>query len=269
MVLLQFLLCSCTLEKELADNFIKKLPEIDVQLFSPDMVYKYNHKGEAIRGFDSLSSIQGDSALFADSKYIQFINDSIFLDRYVNSFIDELRMLGFKVFIESSIDSVLLSKPQAYMVNFAQIQLDEYLLPFEDSETFDETTYYKRMELNASDLSSWVELSKLNAAKPVKTLLYSSFSASDGLNGRFYFDPLTSNIRYKYKIDSLKVKDVYELSSFAGKRNASYLFDYFMNQYITYKLPDGEEPVDYFHYNRFRHSITPAGDDRFDVLNSK
>jgi len=256
------------LEKELADNFIKKLPEIDIQLFSPDMVYKYNHKGETIKGFDTLTPVQQDTILFSHSKYIQFVKDSIFLDRYVNSFIDELRILGFKVFVDNSIDSVLLTRPQAYVVNFAQIQLDEYLLPFEDSETIDETTYYKTMELNAADLSSWVELSKLNAVKPAKTILYSSFSASDGFNGRFYYDPFSYNVRYKYKVDSLKLKDVYELSSFAGKRNASYLFDYFMNQYITYKLPDGEDPIDYFHYNRFQHSIAPAGDERFDVLDN-
>src|ERR1035438_4630382 len=75
---------SCTLENKLADNFLKKLPEIDIQLFTPDMVYKYNHKGEEIRGFDKLSGPQQDSALNAHSRYIQFVNDPLFLDTYVD-----------------------------------------------------------------------------------------------------------------------------------------------------------------------------------------
>ncbi len=267
--LMIFIFSSCTVERQLADGFVKKLPEIDIQLFTPDVVFKYNHKGEEIPHFDSLISTQQDSALFAHSRYIQFISDSLFLDKYVNGFIDELRALGFKVYLDNAIDSVLLTKPQAYLVNIAQIQLDEYLFPFEDSETILDTVFYKRVQLNGVDQSSWFELSKMNIPNPVKTVLYSEFSASDGFDGRFTVDPFTYDVRYKYKIDSLKVKDVYELATFSGRKNASYLFDYFMNQYINHHMPADEEPYDFFHYNRFRHTITSAGEERFEVLESK
>lgn len=268
-LLFLMLLTSCTIENQLANGFIKKLPEIDIQLFTPDVVYKYNHKGEEIFGFDKLSNAIQDSALYAHSRYIQFVNDSLFLDNYINNFIDELRKLGFKVYVDASIDSVLLQKPQAYILNVAQTQMDEYKLPFEDSESIDDSVYYKKFELNAVDLSCWFELSKLNAVKPVKSVLYSSFSGSDGFNGRFFVDPFTYEVRYKYKIDSLNINDVYELASFAGKKNASYLFDFFMNQYIAYHMPQGEDPMDYFHYNRFRRYITSAGDEKFELLQSK
>lgn len=268
-LLFLLLLTSCTIENKLASGFLKKLPEIDIQLFTPDMVYKYNRKGEDIPGFDKLSNVAQDSALYAHSRYIQFLSDSLFLDNYINNFIDELRKLGFQVYVDASIDSVLLQKPQAYVLNVAQIQLDEYMLPFEDSESIDDSVYYKKVGLNAMDLSCWFELSKLNAVKPFKTVLYSSFSGSDGFNGRFFVDPFTYEVRYKYKIDSLKINDVYELASYAGKKNASYLFDFFLNQYIAYHMPQGEDPMDYFHYNRFRRYITSAGDEKFEVLQSK
>jgi hypothetical protein len=266
---LLLLVSSCTVEKQLADNFLKKLPEFDIQLFTPDMVYKYNHKGEEIEDFNKLSGAEQDSALFANSSYIQFLSDSLFLDTYVNNLIDELRKLGFKVYVDASIDSVLLQKPQAYILNVAQVQLDEYTLPYEDSEPLDDTVYYKKFNLNAVDLSGWFELSKMNAVKPVKTLLYSTFSGSDGFNGRFYVDPFSYEVRYKYKIDSLKMNDIYELAAYAGKKNASYLFDYFLNQYIAYHMPEGIDPNDYYHYNRFRRYITSAGEDKFEVLQSK
>lgn len=267
-LLFLLLVTSCTIEQHLASGFLKKLPEIDIQLFTPQMVYKYNHKGEEIPGFDKLSNAIQDSALYAHSRYIQFVNDSLFLDNYINNFIDELRKLGFKVYVDASIDSVLLQKPQAYVLNVAQVQMDEYKLPFEDSESIDDSVYYKKFGLNAVDLSCWFELSKLNAVKPVKSVLYSSFSGSDGFNGRFFVDPFTYEVRYKYKIDSLNINDVYELASYAGKKNASYLFDFFMNQYIVYHMPQGEDPMDYFHYNRFRRYITSAGDEKFEVLQS-
>jgi hypothetical protein len=263
-----WLVSSCTVESKLADNFLKKLPEIDIQLFTPDAVFKYNHKGEEIQGLEKLSAAGQDSSLFAHSRFIQYVSDSLFLDNYVNNFIDELRKLGFKVYVDASVDSVLLRKPQAYVLNIAQIQVDEYKLPYEDSEEIDDSVYYKKFGLNAVDLSCWFELSKMNAVKPVKTVLYSTFSGSDGFNGRFYVDPFTYEVRYKYKIDSLEVKDVYELASYAGKKNASYLFDFFMNQYIVYNMPEGIDPMDYYHYNRFRRSVDPAGEDKFEILQS-
>ena len=260
---------SCTVEKQLANTFLKNQPEIDIQLFTPEMVYKYNHKGEDITGFDKLSNAAQDSALYADSRYIQYVSDSLLLDNYINNFIDELRKLGFRVYLDASIDTVLSAKPQAYILNMAQVQLDEYKYPYEDSETIDDSVYYKKFELNGVDLSGWFELSKLNAEKPVKTVLYSTFSSSDGFNGRFFVDPFTYEVRYKYKIDSLEVNDIYELASYAGKKDASYVFDYFMNQYIAWHMPQDEEPMDYYHYNRFRRYISPAGDEKFEVLQSK
>jgi len=262
-------LSSCTPEHQMASMFVKKMPELDIQLITPQSMYKYNHKGELIQNFDSLNPDQQDSALYADSRYIKHVSDSMYLEHYVNSFIDELRALGFKVFLEASIDSVLLSKPQAYVLNMVQAELDEYLLPFEDSEPVDDTVYYKKFMLNAVDASYWFELNKLNTARPVKTVLYSEFSASDGFSGNFFVDPFTARVRYKYRIDSLEVKDIYELATYSGKKNASYLFDFFMNQYVAHHMPGNEEPSDYFHYNRFRKMIIPAGEEQFEVLDTK
>ena len=46
---------------------------------------------------------------------------------YINSFIDELREIGFRVFVDGGADTILRKEPQAYVVNMSQIQLDEYL----------------------------------------------------------------------------------------------------------------------------------------------
>jgi hypothetical protein len=262
-------LVSCTLEQKLADSFAKKPLEFNIQLFTPDILYKYNHKGEDIPGLDTLPEKIQDSLLFVHSKIIRNLSDSIYLDKYVNNFIDELRRLGFKVYIEGGVDSFLLVQPQSYVLNMAQVQIDEYYYPFEDSEEFNDSSYYRKFNLNAVDASTWFELSKMNAHKPVKTVLYSTLTVSDGFNGRFYNDVFFGDVKYKYTLDTLRVKDVYELAEYAGKKNASYLFDYFMNQYVAYHLPQGEEPQFYFHYNRFHKTVMDAGEERFEILQSK
>jgi hypothetical protein len=263
-------LSSCTIERKLAGDFQTKGPQISLQLFTPDYLFKYSHKGELIDGFDTMNSQQQDSALFASSKFMQFISDSLFLEKYMNPFIDELRALGFKVYLDSSLDSLLAGNPQSYVVNIAQIQLDEYASPYEDSEPVDDTVFSINIPLNAVDASSWFELSRLNSPRPVKTILYSAFTASDGFKGSFAMDPLTGRpLRYHYKIDSLRTKDLYDLASYIGRKNASYLYDFFLNQYINIHMPEGIEMQGYLHYDRFRKTFYQTEGEQFEVLDSK
>jgi len=260
------LMASCSMEKKLGQTFVKSPPGIDLQLFTPDVLFKFNHKGEEIVGFKDLSDSQQDSALYVNSKFLQFVEDSIYLEHYMNSFIDELRSLGFNVFLDHSVDSFLQGKPQSYVVNISQVQLDEYKFPVVDSETVEDTVYTKTFNLIAVDASAWFELSKINTSKPQKTVLYSSFTASDGFEGNFLINSFTLDVQYRYKIDSLKQKDIYELSFYAGRKDASYLFDFFMNQYIAYHFPKGMEPLYYLHYDRFRQTLTPTEDELLEVL---
>jgi hypothetical protein len=266
MVLL--LLPSCTIEKKLGKDFLTEAPKICIEVYTPQSLFKFSHKGEIIPGFDSLTGPQQDSALFASSHFIRLVDDSLFLDRYVNSFIDELRNIGFRVFLDSYADTTLHNMPQAYVVNMSQVQLDEYFQPFEDSESIGDTEFYKTFDLNAVDASSWFELNKYNVVKPVKTVLYSSFTASDGFKGNFVMNNFTMDLKYRYKIDSLRMSDIYDLASYSGRRNADYLFDYFMNQFIAYNMPQGMEILGYLHYVPSSKTFVFTEDEKFQVLKS-
>ena len=129
-----------------------------------------------------------DSALFASSFFIQHIDDSIFLENYVNGFIDELRKLDISVYLGEGADSFLIQQPQSYVVDMVQLQLDEYFYPFEDQEYYYDTLYYKTFNLNAVDFSAWFELEKLKSSRKQKTVLYSSHMASDDFAGSFPAD---------------------------------------------------------------------------------
>jgi len=267
---LMFLLAfpSCTIEKKLGKEFLAQAPQFSIELFPPQYLFKFNHKGEMIPGFDSLPATVQDSLLYENSRFIKFVDDSTFLEKYVNSFIDELRSIGFRVFV-GNVDSIMQTEPQAYVLNMSQVQLDEYFDPYEDSQQMGDTIYYKTFDLNAVDASTWFDLNKFNAVKPVKTVLYSSFTASDGFSGNFTLNNFTNSLRYHYKIDSLRLNDVYELSSYTGRRDASYFFDYFMNQYIAYHMPEGLESLGYLHYSPSTKKFEFTDEEKFEVLNNK
>jgi hypothetical protein len=269
-LLFSILLVSCAPEQKLAKGFVNMPPSIDLQLFTPISLFKFNHKGEEIEGFDELSEFQQDSALYANSMFIRSVDDSLFMDHYMNSFIDELRTLGFAVYLDNAVDSFLKQRPQAYVVNVSQVQLDEYKFPVEDTEPWGDSILYQSFQLDAVDASSWFELSKVNSPNPKKTVLYSTFTASDGFEGRFVMNGFTFDVQYKYKIDSLKARDIYELADYAGKKNASYLFDFFLNQYIAITMESaGTTPQYWLHYNRFSKKFVATQDEMFEVLPGK
>ena len=242
---------------------------INLLVNPPAVVFKFNHKGEEIEGFDSLTPAQQDSVLWDQSRYVQYINDSVLLENYMNNFIDELRLLGFTVYLNNDLDSFMTGRPQSYIVDVAQIQLDEYLYPLQDEDAFLDTIYYKKFNLNAVDFSCWFDLRKAGSETARKTTLYGTNTAYDTFDGRFFNDPFSGTVRYKYTIDTLQVKDVYDMAPYLGKKHADYLFDFFMNQYIAKHMPQGMEMQDYYHYNRNRKNISPAYDERFEVLGTK
>ncbi len=264
-----FILPSCLPERKVANTFINSPHVLNLLVIPPDYVFKFNHKGESIEGFDALTQTQQDSALWTNSRYIQHLSDSLLLENYMNNFIGELRNLGFNVYLEDAIDSFMTGKPQSYVLDMAQMQLDEYDYPLEDEEAFNDTVYYKRTNLNAVDFGCWFDLSKANTENAKKTVLYSSSTSYDSFDGRFFNDLFTGVVHYKYNIDSLTVKDVYDMACYLGKKHAGYLFDFFMNQYISKHMPEGKQMQDYYHYSRSRESFAPAGDDRFEILGTK
>ena len=262
-------LVSCLPEQKFAQSFVKNGPKIRLMVTPPDLIYKYNHKGEEIEGFSDMSVKQQDSALFYNSLFIQRISDSVILENYINHFIAELRKANFEVYLPDQIDSFLQDKTQAYMLTIAQIQLDEYTYPLEDKEPVNDTVYYKKFNLNAMDFSVWFELSKVNAEKPRKTLLYDSQSAYDNFNGGFIVDPWTSAVKYKYHIDTLGLSDVYDMTKYLGRVHADYLFDLFMNQWVVYNMPSNDYSLYYYHYNRQRNMMEATEEERFQILPDK
>jgi hypothetical protein len=263
------LLSSCSPEYKLAQEFRKSPPRFNLLVLAPDFLYKYNHKGELVDGFTGMDEQQQDSALFWSSDFIREISDSVFLERYMNQFLEELRLLHFTVYLEPGVDSFLMQQPQSYVVNVTQLQVDEYAYPYEEEESFYDTLFIKHFTLNAVDVSVWIELSKLNTSQRTGTVLYSSHMASDEVSGSFGLDPYSFMVQYRYRIDSLALEKIYDMAGYLGRIHASYLYDFFLNRYIAFHLPAGYGTPVYYHYNRFSRSFIPVEDDRFELLEMK
>jgi hypothetical protein len=269
LVITAMLLHSCLPEQKLSRIFTQSRQMISIRVTPPELIYKFSHKGELIEDFELMSQAEKDSALVINSKYIRYLSDSIVLENFMNNFIDELRQLGFNVYLDFPGDSFPLSGPQSYLVNVSQLQFDEYIYTLEDQAEFFDSVFTKKINLEAMDISAWFDLKKSGIENAKTTVLYATNTATSAFDGRFYADPFSGRIRYKYTMEELKLEELYQVSAKLGKKYAGFLYDFFLNQYLAKNMPPGEELLDYYHFDRDRNMITPAWEDRFEVIGNQ
>ncbi|MFP4470635.1 MAG: hypothetical protein ACOCX8_03180 [Bacteroidota bacterium] len=267
LLLLGWGISSCSTERELANEFLKKRDSLAVLLIPPDFVFKTNLKAYEIENFESLNEWQQDSALFARSKFINRLNDTLLIKRMLNSLEAGLRSYGIQTFTQDRISEFMETEKAAYQVGLAQLEAEEDVYPYRAEEVFfDTVVFYEDFLLDQVSLNSWFEVSKLNEPDGVNHVLYASHYVMDALEGRFVNNVFTNEVKFKYDIDSLKVENVYALAGMLGEKYAGYLFDYLMNGYIYRSFPEGQRPSAYLHFDLSQKLLYPAGDDRFIFL---
>lgn len=261
---------SCNPQKRLAKETVLNYKTPVVILLFPEFIFKKNSNSQNINGFKDMSQDQQDSALYYNSKFIQYVNDSVFLSVYSKSLKEELKEFGFRVYQEKDLDTFLTMKEPAYVFSIAQLEVEEDIEPVTETDVFDDTvTYYKKFDLALVKVNTWFELSRLNAEDGKPTVLFSTFFVEDQLKGHFWRHPLMLDVSYNYKLKEIRLEDVFGLADFSGRKNASYLFDYLFNNYYQGIATDSISKKRYWHYNRFEKNLRDAEDNRFILLDGK
>ncbi|MCB9016259.1 MAG: hypothetical protein H6541_10730 [Lentimicrobiaceae bacterium] len=250
-VMLMLLTGSCSVERQLAAEFMKKKEPVAVLLLAPDFMYKYSYKIPPVDNFNQLPAEVQDSLLFFNSDLIQYLNDSSFFNAYINGLSRGLRQLGYTVYREASTGDFINNKSKAMIVNLAQLQLEEFYDSISDEASYsDEENYNYGLFITALNVNSWLELSHLNQNDTAKRVLYASETYTDYFDGGFRYFPLTGEVKYYYTIDTLTPDQVYYYASNTGYQYAGYLFDYLLNSYITQHMPDKSQPIQPYTYDR-------------------
>lgn len=262
-----FAMLACSVEKKIAKEFINNDSTRSVLVMPPEYLYKTSLKVEDIENAEELDEWVLDSLLYEQSIFLKYIIDSVFLDDYHQTYRTELERLGFNVFGEDSLISFLSGKPDSYIFNLAQIELEEYILPIVEKEVFDDYLYYQVFHLNAVNINSWIEVNKINVEEK-NELFFSSLYLTDELEGNFKYNYLTGVVKSDIQVDTLLLDEVYQLSELAGKLYANYTFDYLMNLYIDKRMEEeGRFRTDtYYHFNRNYRYLMPAEDDQRFIL---
>ncbi len=256
-------LTACYPEWRVARSYIDSDPEVSILILPTNYVFKKNLKVDELKQRDSLSNVQLDSAMMANSIFLRNISDSIFLENFVNSMIDEFMKLGYTVYTEQMLDSFLFVKTGAYILNIAQIELEEHYTVHEDKQEFDDYIYFKSVDLNAISYNFWFEMSAVNNDAEEHKLFYASETINDVVYGYFTENMFTGDIKYKYNISEIDEDIIYRYSAYFGRRFAGYTYDYLMNRYIEEHWPADKTLRFYMQYKRENNSLDPTINDRF------
>lgn len=236
--IIAFSAISCSPERKLANQYLKEKTPGAILLIAPDFVYKNSFKIPEVKNFESLPQATKDSIAFYTSDVLQYCDDSVYINRFMHSLNRGLTYFGFSVYYNQPADEFLSSGYESYIINIAQIQLEEYLDSISDDTSYDsESQNYMSLFVTAININNWVELTKLNHEQSKARVLYNSQTITDDFTGTFAYYPETGRFSYNYTIDSLDIDKLYLASSELGFRYSQWLFDYIMNDYIRKNLP--------------------------------
>lgn len=261
------LMSGCSIERKLANDFLKHRDSLTVMIIEPDYLFKTNLKDYAVDGFDKLSAEAQQQLLYDSSLFLQHITDRILIQNYTTSLMQTLEEYGIEAMNQQRLPDFLTAHGHAWQVSLVQLELEESLMPYRAEEVFEDSiVYYEDFELQKAGLNSWFEIVKVNNQQETSDLLYASHYFTDELDGRFANNIFTGEVTFRYNLFPLETDNIYTLATEAGATYAGYIFDYLMNYYILRNLPPNQTLRSWLHYDHDSRMLYPAGDQRFIFL---
>ncbi len=265
LVLISFIIsgiASCSPEKKLAIDFTGNAKNNSILLLAPDYIYKTNLKTYLLDSLDIEDTENTDSVLLAHSRYLNELNDSLFLANYIMGYAKSLSRFGFRMYHQNQMEEFMTIDSNSYQVNIAQIELEETLYTYRDEMDFFDNYYYHDHNLNAVYVNSWFEIDDLDS--DIKQPVYFTTDLiTDMADGTFDYDIFSNKIRYMYNIDSLELNTLYEFAYRLGSEYAKYTFDLLLNQELDRKIESGMRSEKYWRFDPDQRTFYPASDDRF------
>ncbi len=262
MILLMFILASCSTERKLATQFIKTGSHKSVLILAPDFIYKTSLKKDILDSLEITDETLFDSVLFANSLFLKEIDDSKFIDNYLLGLEKELKVFGLNVFREDRTADFMEVDSNAFIINVAQLEVEEDYYFYRDETKYYDNYFYHDHQLNSATVNSWFEISKINEDQNTRQVYFTEDVVIDDVDGEFTLDLFNSEVKYFFTIDTLKTDELYDYAYLLGRTYGGYTFDLLLNQYLDDALQRPSEDR-YWRYDPNTKAFFTATDDKF------
>lgn len=266
-IILSAVLGSCSPQKKLAKQFTEQAPDWGVLVLMPEQIFKLNERYDRDeKGMSQLSEFEKNRELVTQTLLLNTLNDSILRGIFENAYLNTLSRYDVKVYAESDFEEFYKRDSLGWIVNVAQLELQEFIEDYEDEDMFYGMSYMQTVPLNAINMAVWVEISQLNESNQEAQAYFTDQNLFDQLESEFVYDFFTSTVNYHYSIDSLKTQDIYDFAGFMGRLTASYTYDQILNNKLENKLPQTQSERLFYRYDPFVKRLFSTEFDRFILL---
>ena len=263
MAVITFIAVSCSPQIKLARQFVNKSSQFKVLVFVPEFVYKNNLNTQIVDSLNITDEEERNSMLWEQSHFFKEISDSVFIDNYIMGYKTELEKYSITVFDEKSAADFFSEDSNTYLINIAQIEIEEEDYEYRDEEEYYDYVYFHDHLLKAINVNTWFEINKLNDSLSGENVFYATNTITDDLNSSYDYNVFDGKVEYFYEVDSLTLPKLYEYVFLLGRIYATYTFDFMMNQSIQKNLDYPVKKEELLRYNPNSSSFFYAGENRF------
>ncbi len=259
---------SCAPGKRTASRFLEKRENIAVMLVPPSFTFLYYYPfdiymnpgyADAYEDIEQSYFLRNTDIERADSIFVHALNES-------------LREFNLKVFNPEEFDMFLSHEGKRFIFTLAQTELVEYDRIHTDRALVDTILYRQEFLLRTVERNTWFEFVTVDEQPEDAGMkvLYSTLFTADNINGRFRYRGLTGEMLYEYQSYLIDQEDIYAMNRFAGQRNARYIFEFLMNNYVEENARRFILRPSTFRYNPRTNNLSrQRGDDGFIILQTE
>jgi len=262
LVTILIIIVSCNPQKKFATDFVTKSDQFSIMVLSPEFVYKNNLNTLLVDSLNITDEFIRDSILWQQSHFFKELNDSLFIANYILGYKVELEEYNVNIFDEESSMEFLEKDSNSYMINIAQLEIEEEDYDFRDETTIYDYVYFHDHKLKAVNINSWFEINMINDSSE-ENLFYTTNTITDDLNSSFDYNIFNGEVEYIHEIDSLTVHKIYEYAYLLGRIYATYTYDFMMNRYISKNQGYAVKKGDLLRFNPNTNTFFIAGENRF------
>ncbi len=258
------LFTSCSIERKMAKQFNNNAENISILALKTDYIFKMADKGSETLN-NNVTEREADSIMMANTLVLKHIDDdNELLDLFFDNFTNELKRYGLNVFLQNEIESFVAIDTNAWIVNLAQMELEEFDYPFQDSEAINGTLYTFDYVINGLIFNTWFELSKVNEVDDIKPeILFASNYIYDEFTGYFVQNFFTGEVSYRITHDTITMSSFLEFTAYMGRLYAAYTYDYLLNNHLSKHVSTDRRSNLWYRYDPYRRMIFTTEEDKF------
>lgn len=252
---------SCSPQKKLAYDFVKKSKGASVAFYVPNELEKSNMRSDCnpeIIDLFLLEEEQLQDSIDSKIKILNKIDDEIFLNVVAASFEETLEDYGLTLrYLE---DENVSTDSLHWVVDLSHVEIQELIAHQLSSCGVDGN--YEFIPITRVNVASWFNLLTESGSE----LVFTEQNYDEDVVDCYYTLDSLNNLVTNIEFQDISIEGFYNFAVVLGKLYAGYSFDYFMNEYVRREMRNKKKEYSddiYLRYDPYETYIYYTRSDKF------